>query len=172
MSMNSKIYLVKLKSVHEKEYLKAVQSSLKAIEPWIEIPKTRKTFVKFIKEVSTSSDKAYLVRRLSDDALIGVVEIRDIFMGIFKCGYLIYYAFDGYIGQGYMKEAIQLTITKAFQKIKLHRLEANIQPNNMSSKGLAKSVGLLYEGYSPKFLKINGEWRDHERWAIINEKVD
>jgi ribosomal-protein-alanine N-acetyltransferase len=65
-----------------------------------------------------------------------------------------------------------LTITKAFQKIKLHRLEANIQPNNMSSKGLAKSVGLLYEGYSPKFLKINGEWRDHERWAIINEKVD
>jgi ribosomal-protein-alanine N-acetyltransferase len=128
--------------------------------------------VKFIKEVSTSSDKAYLVRRLSDDALIGVVEIRDIFMGIFKCGYLIYYAFDGYRGQGYMKEAIQLTITKAFQKIKLHRLEANIQPNNMSSKGLAKSVGLLYEGYSPKFLKINGEWRDHERWAIINEKVD
>lgn len=172
MSMNSKIYLVKLKSVHEKEYLKAVQSSLKAIEPWIEIPKTRKSFVKSIKEVSTSSDKAYLVRRLSDDALIGVVEIRDIFMGIFKCGYLIYYAFDGYRGQGYMKEAIQLTITKAFQKIKLHRLEANIQPNNMSSKGLAKSVGLLYEGYSPKFLKINGEWRDHERWAIINEKVD
>ena len=104
--------------------------------------------------------------------LLGIGKIRDIFMGIFKCGYLIYYAFDGYRGQGYMKEAIQLTITKAFQKIKLHRLEANIQPNNMSSKGLAKSVGLLYEGYSPKFLKINGEWRDHERWAIINEKVD
>jgi len=170
--MNAKIYLTKLRSSDEKEYLRAVHSSLKSIEPWIQIPTTKKSFTKFLKEVSTNSDKAYLVRRLSDDALVGVIEIRDIFMGIFKCGYLIYYAFDGFKGQGFMKEALKLIIAKAFKKMKLHRLEANIQPNNESSKGLAKNAGLLYEGYSPKFLKINGEWRDHERWAIVNDKLN
>ena len=169
--MNPKIYLVKLRSSNEKEYLKSVHASLKSIEPWIQIPTTTKSFAKFLKEVSNSSDKAYLVRRLSDDALVGVIEIRDIFMGIFKCGYLIYYSFDGFRGQGYMKEGLKLIISKAFKKMQLHRLEANIQPTNEGSKGLAKTAGLLYEGYSPKFLKINGEWRDHERWAIINDKI-
>ena len=165
------IYLEKIQPKHEKEYLRSINASLKALTPWLEVVNTRKAFAQLIKDISGPQDKAYLVRRFKDDALIGAIEIRDIFMGHFKCGYLIYYAFDGFRGEGYMKEALSIIIEKAFKKFKLHRLEANIQPSNKSSIQLAKSVGLMYEGYSPKFLKINGDWRDHERWALINDKV-
>jgi ribosomal-protein-alanine N-acetyltransferase len=170
--MIAQIRLQRLKSSHERQYLKSVRSSLDSIKPWIEVAHTKKSFAKFVREVSGPDGKAYLVKRVHDEALVGVIEIRDIFMGTFKCGYLIYYAFDEFKGQGYMKEALRAVIRKVFTKLKLHRLEANIQPQNTASVALAKSAGLLFEGYSPKFLKINGQWRDHERWAIINEDLN
>ena len=66
-----------------------------------------------------------------------------------------------------MKEGLQLLVRYAFNELGLHRLEANIQPRNLASIALAQSVGFQYEGFSPRFLKINGEWCDHERWAIL-----
>ena len=55
----------------------------------------------------------------------------------------------------------------AFKSMKLHRLEANIQPGNAASIALVRSCGFSKEGYSPRYLKIGGRWRDHERWAIL-----
>lgn len=74
-----------------------------------------------------------------------------------------------YAGQGYMKAGLNLILEKAFTEIALHRLEANIQPDNTHSIALVKSQGFHQEGYSPRYLKINDEWRDHERWAITDE---
>jgi ribosomal-protein-alanine N-acetyltransferase len=68
-----------------------------------------------------------------------------------------------------MKEGLSLTLRVAFRKLRLHRLEANIQPGNARSRGLVKSLGFGLEGYSPRYLKIGGRWRDHERWAILRE---
>jgi ribosomal-protein-alanine N-acetyltransferase len=58
-------------------------------------------------------------------------------------------------------------IDYAFTKLKLHRLEAKIQPDNRKSIRLARRLGFRLEGYSPRYPKINGRWRDHERWAIL-----
>ena len=44
---------------------------------------------------------------------------------------------------------------------------ANIQPGNERSIRLVESLGFECEGYSPRFLRINGRWRDHERWALL-----
>jgi [ribosomal protein S5]-alanine N-acetyltransferase len=46
-------------------------------------------------------------------------------------------------------------------------LEANVQPANIASIALVQSCGLRKEGFSPRYLKIAGKWRDHERWAIV-----
>ena len=77
---------------------------------------------------------------------------------------------ERYAGQGYMTEALRLLLRYAFLKLKLHRLEeANIQPKNVASIALVRRAGFVREGYSRRYLKICGRWRDHERWALIAE---
>jgi [ribosomal protein S5]-alanine N-acetyltransferase len=76
-----------------------------------------------------------------------------------------------FAGQGYMTEAMRLVLAQAFGPLKLHRLEANIQPGNLASRALAARVGFELEGFSPKYLKVGGVWRDHERWAARAETL-
>jgi ribosomal-protein-alanine N-acetyltransferase len=69
-----------------------------------------------------------------------------------------------------MREAVGLVVTHAFHDLGLHRVEANIQPANQPSRALVQSLGFRQEGFSPRYLKINGEWRDHERWAVLADE--
>ena len=103
------------------------------------------------------------------DGLAGVVNLSEIVRGAFQSAYLGYYAFVPHAGQGLMKRGLSAVITHAFSELALHRLEANIQPGNTASKALVKKLGFRREGFSPRYLKINGRWRDHERWAILSE---
>ncbi len=69
-----------------------------------------------------------------------------------------------------MREGIELVLRHAFVTLRLHRVEANIQPGNKASIALAQGAGFRREGFSPRYLKIGGRWRDHERWAILAEE--
>lgn len=80
-----------------------------------------------------------------------------------------YYAGARYAGLGYMREAVSVMLKYAFERLRLHRLEANIQPGNNASIAIVKSLGFVREGFSRRYLKISGRWCDHERWAIIAE---
>ncbi len=113
----------------------------------------------------------FLVVHRRTKGLVGIIEIGDIQYGPARCAYLGYYAFADYAGQGLMKEGIHLALRHAFGKLRLHRLEANIQPGNPASVALAKKCGFKREGYSPRYLKIAGRWRDHERWAILADEI-
>jgi hypothetical protein len=68
--------------------------------------------------------------------------------------------------RGYMREGMDLVLDEAFGALALHRVEANIQPANHASVALARSAGFRLEGFSPRYLLIGGQWRDHERYAI------
>ncbi len=68
-----------------------------------------------------------------------------------------------------MGEALQQALRLAFNHLRLHRVEANIQPGNSASIALVKRAGFSLEGFSPRYLKIAGRWRDHQRWAILAE---
>ena len=89
-------------------------------------------------------------------------------MGPFRSGYLGYYAFAGHERCGYLSAGMKAVIRHAFGKLRMHRLEANIQPGNEPSIALARACGFSREGFSPRYLKIRGRWRDHERWAILS----
>jgi ribosomal-protein-alanine N-acetyltransferase len=110
-----------------------------------------------------------LVRLRTTDEILGVVALSEIVLGSFRSAYMGYYGFLPHMGRGYMSEGVSLVIAAAFGKMKLHRLEANIQPGNKASIALVQRLGFTKEGYSRKYLMIGGRWRDHERWAILVE---
>lgn len=94
----------------------------------------------------------------------------EIVRGAFQGAYLGYYMFVPYAQKGYMHEGLSLVLTRAFRELALHRLEANIQPDNVASLRLVRGLGFRREGLSPRYLKIGGRWRDHERWALLAEE--
>jgi len=98
--------------------------------------------------------------------LAGAININEIVRGSFRSGYLGYYAFVPHNRRGYMTTGLRTVVSRAFRQLRLHRLEANIQPDNEASRRLVKRLGFKLEGFSPRYLKIAGKWRDHERWAV------
>src|SRR3954469_12774168 len=150
-------------------FLRLVRASRDLHRPWVYAPETPREFAAFLRRSAGETGRCFLVCRQEDDALAGVYNLSQIARGFFESAYLGYYAFAPTAGQGLMAEGLQLVLRHTFRKLKLHRLEANIQPDNDRSKRLAERAGFRYEGYSPRYLKIGGGRRDHERRAITRE---
>ena len=68
-----------------------------------------------------------------------------------------------------MTEGMALALDVAFGKLDLHRVEVNIQPTNARSLALAQRIGFTREGFSRRYVKIAGRWRDHVRYAMLAE---
>ena len=132
-------------------------------------PTTAEQFATFLQRSNTEDSVCLFICLVADDAIIGAINLSQIFRGGFQSAYLGYYVGAQYAGKGYMTEALQLVLRYSFDDLKLHRLEANIQPENVASIALVKRAGFVREGYSRRYLKVCGRWRDHERWAIIAE---
>ncbi|MGH9874982.1 MAG: GNAT family N-acetyltransferase [Pyrinomonadaceae bacterium] len=133
-------------------------------------PLTPEQFAAFLKRSNTDTSICVLVSLVTDGSIIGAISVSQIFRSGFQSAYLGYYIGAQYADQGHMTEALKLMVRYAFKDLKLHRLEANIQPGNVASIALVKRAGFRLEGYSPRYLKVCGRWRDHERWAITVEE--
>jgi [ribosomal protein S5]-alanine N-acetyltransferase len=153
----------------EPEFLEAVERSRRLHHPWVAPPRTPQAFREYFSKQQDPRFAAFFIWTNEPRGLVGVVNLSEIAYGSFRSAYLGYYAFVPYAGRGLMKDGLAQVITHAFETMKLHRLEANIQPSNQPSKALVKKLGFRLEGFSPRYLKINGRWRDHERWAILCE---
>ena len=132
-------------------------------------PITPKQFDAYMKRNATPAAAAFMICRIDDGRIIGVIALSEIVRGGFQSAYVGYYIGGEFARKGYMTEALQLMLRHAFVKLKLHRVEANIQPGNAASIALVQRAGFAREGYSRRYLKICGRWRDHERWAILVE---
>ncbi len=108
-----------------------------------------------------------LVCLREDGAIIGFFNLSHITRGALQSAYLGYAVGKPYAGNRYMREGLDLVLRRAFLELGLHRIEANIQPGNHASIALARGAGFSREGFSRRYLKIGGRWRDHERWAIL-----
>ena len=133
------------------------------------MPETPDEYDAYLVRSRRESSAYFIAHRVEDDAMVGFLNISEIVRGKFLSGFLGYGGIAGFEGQGYMREALELVLREAFTRLGLHRLEANIQPGNQASIALARRCGFELEGFSPRYLKIGGRWRDHERWAIRKE---
>jgi ribosomal-protein-alanine N-acetyltransferase len=132
-------------------------------------PVTLARFERYLERSRRADNVDLLVRRRADDAILGALGISQISYGPFRSAYLGYEIGAPFARQGYMMEALELALRYAFVQLRLHRLEANIQPENQPSLALVARLGFTREGYSRRYVKIGGRWRDHERWAILVE---
>jgi len=154
---------------HRGEFLALMRSSRSALRPWVEPPADRAAFAVYLRRTRRPTERGFLVCRSQDGAIAGVINVSQIFHGNFQSAYLGFYAGAPFIGKGYMSEGLRLVLRHAFSRLGLHRLEANIQPANRASIRLVRRAGFRREGFSPRYLKVFGRWRDHERWAITAE---
>jgi len=151
------------------EFLDAVARSRKLHLHWAAPPRTATAFRENLKRLRSVRNIGHWVCT-EDGELAGVININEIVRGVFCSGYLGYYAFVPHNGRGYMKRGLKVVLADAFLQHRLHRLEANIQPDNEASRHLVQRCGFRLEGFSPRYLKLAGRWRDHERWAITVEE--
>ena len=165
--MSSRIVLSKLSLADESDFLAATRRSRALHRPWTSPPATPAAFRAYVARTQQPGHHAFALRRRDDGALVGLIAVSNIVMGLFRSGHLGYYVFAGCERQGHMREGLGAVVRFAFRSLKLHRLEANIQPGNRASIALVRSLGFAKEGYSPRYLRIGGRWRDHERWAIL-----
>jgi ribosomal-protein-alanine N-acetyltransferase len=151
----------------QREFVASARTSQQLHQPWTVASSSSAQFRAFVERMAQPANAAFLVCRRDSDRIVGVINMTNIVLGLFRSAYLGYYAFTGHEGQGLMREGLQAVVRHAFRSLKLHRLEANIQPGNVRSLALVNSCGFSKEGYSPRYLKIGGRWRDHERWATL-----
>jgi ribosomal-protein-alanine N-acetyltransferase len=153
------------------EFVDAAVRSAGLHHPWLAAPDTLERFEQFLGRVAPDDQECFLLRGSDSGALIGYVNLSNIVRGAFFSAYLGYAAFVDHAGRGLMTEGLRRVIDEeAFGRLNLHRLEANIQPDNVRSIELVRGLGLRREGYSPRYLFIDGSWKDHERWAITIEE--
>lgn len=162
-----RVFLARPREADLTEFVSAMQDSRGLHHPWVTAPCDRPAWRRYLRRLERRNEEGFLVRRAGDRALVGVVNLNVITYEALCSAYVSYYAVAEHAGRGYMKEGLQLLIDYAFGQLGLHRLEANIQPDNEPSVRLVESLGFVCEGYSPRFLMINGKWRDHERWALL-----
>lgn len=151
----------------EAEFLDAMQKSKALHHPWVSAPLTPEEFHAYIKRSEQDNQKCFLV--LKNNQIAGVFNISEIVRGCFQNAFLGFYAVSGFENQGIMSTGLKLALTYCFEKLKLHRLEANIQPENKISAHLVKNNGFRYEGQSPNYLKIDGIWCTHDHYAMTYE---
>ena len=149
------------------EFLAKARRSRKLHRPWTTPPTTRAQFGRFLDDARDERRRTWLVCVRATGEIAGVVNVSEIVRGAFRSAYLGYYVFAGFERRGIMRAGLRAVVRHSFRTEGLHRLEANIQPTNAASLAVARACGFVKEGFSRRYLKIGGRWRDHERWAIV-----
>ena len=165
--MRSRVRLEPPRPADRREFLELVHASADLHRPWTYPPVDAPGYRRLLERNRADDFLALLLRRDEDDAIVGMFEFSAVVRGSFQNAYLGYWVGTPFAAQGYMREGMHLALRFAFGEMRLHRVEANIQPSNARSLALARDAGFRREGFSPRYLKIGGRWRDHERWAVL-----
>ena len=132
---------------------------------------TRRAYLRYFKNSNylANMDRAYsfLIFKTDDKELLGGINIGNVRRGVSQSASLGYWIGEKYSRNGYMKEALKLLIPSLFVDLRLNRIEAATLEENIASKNLLKKIGFKKEGVLRKYLKINGTWRDHILYGLL-----
>ncbi len=164
-----KVFLRYIQKDDEAEFIALNLASRVFHRGLVSPPIDAESYEKYWARNESKSDERFFICLKENGKIAGSINLSQIFRGDFQNAYLGYFVGAEFGGQGLTTEAIRLVLQFAFKDLKLHRIEANVQPKNLASIAVLRKNGFTKEGFSRRYLKIDKKWRDHERWAIIAE---
>ncbi len=129
----------------------------------------RRRLRQFQREMRDDHGYAYLIFREPDAQLVGGLNIGNVRRGVAQAASLGYWIGLPHVGRGLMTDAVRAVVRFAFGPLGLNRLEAACLPNNVASARVLEKTGFVREGRARRYLKINGEWHDHDLFALLND---
>ncbi len=166
VAASARTYLRKPAEADADEFVERVVASRDHLEPFVYASTDVAAFRQWLVRGARPEIEQFLVCARDGDAIVGFVNLNNIVRGSFQSAAAGWASFLPHAHRGHLTEGLDLALEVAFTQLRLHRIEANIQPSNHRSRELARRCGFTLEGYSPEFLEVGGAWRDHERWAI------
>jgi ribosomal-protein-alanine N-acetyltransferase len=106
-----------------------------------------------------------------DNKLIGQITLGGISYGAYRGGHIGYWIDQSFANKGLMTRAVRELTRYGFEELGLHRIEINLRPENAASKRVAEKAGYVFEGMRPRYLHIDGAWRDHLCFVKENPRL-
>lgn len=103
--------------------------------------------------------------------LIGQITLGGVMYGAIRGGHIGYWIDRNFANRGFTTQAVEILTRYAFEELKLHRLEINLRPENASSRRVAEKAGYIFEGERPRYIHIDGKWRDHITFVKENSAI-
>lgn len=104
-----------------------------------------------------------------EDELVGQVTVSNVVRGAWRSAQVGYWVDQEHAGRGVMTTAVALVVDHCFGRVGLHRVEADIRPENARSRRVVEKLGFREEAYYLRYLDIAGGWRDHIGYALTTE---
>lgn len=152
--------------IRNKDFLKAFEPCREKSFYTLEVQ--RRILIESYSQYLNGTDLAFGIYK--DNMLIGKIKLSNIIMGVLKSCNIGYSLDKDYEDRGYMKEAVRLVIQYAFNEMGLHRIEASTLLDNVKSQRVLLANGFKELGINKDYLLINGAWRDHKTFYIINNR--
>ncbi|MDO5700408.1 MAG: GNAT family protein [Bowdeniella nasicola] len=112
-----------------------------------------------------------LVLEIGADRFAGQISASPIHYQASRSAVIGYWIAERHAGQGYTPLAVALVTDYLVQEMGIHRIEINVRPENHASLRVVEKLGFVEEGYARGFLYIDGDWRDHRRFALLAEDL-
>ena len=122
----------------------------------------------YMRDIREDMGYALFVYNSQTSALVGGLTLCNVRRGVTQSCTLGYWVGAKYAKQGFMTAAVRAVVPFVFDSLELHRLEAACLPTNMASMRLLERTGFKQEGLARRYLRINGEWRDHVLYALLD----
>jgi ribosomal-protein-alanine N-acetyltransferase len=129
----------------------------------------RRRLRRYQREIRNDLAYPFLVIRKADDVVIGGCTLTNVRRGVTQSAAIGYWIGARFARRGHMYATLNAIRPFVFELLGLHRLEAACIPENVASRNLLLKVGFREEGRARRYLQINGEWRDHILFALLED---
>lgn len=129
----------------------------------------RRRLRRYQREIRNDLAYPFLLFRNTDKVLMGGCTLTNVRRGVTQSAAIGYWIGERYARHGHMHAALNAMLPFVFGILGLHRLEAACIPENEPSRSLLLKIGFREEGRARRYLQINGEWRDHILFALLED---